>query len=381
MVNRFLVFVGVLVPFLMSAFCVFSVVYLFPGIAAEFHVSIKYLSFLVMLSFIGGALGGVVLGMLADAYGRRVGLLVSVLIFSVFTLVAGFVNVLWVLYVFWFLVGFGVNAENGITYAVITEVWKGGRGLMGGLVQGIYFVGILMDAALTSIIPSWRIALFIVGALSLVLSVPLVITIPETTSKVGISRVGYGELFRGKYLLLTVLSTALVASAFLYTIPLVSLAPTYLSVVRVGDLHAWLIALPIIGVIAYILAGYLSDVYGRTEVLLALSTIAAVSAIALLIIPVTSLDYVVIPMAMAYFSSSIFSYLGVFISELYPMRFRATASNFAFLLGRVLGGVGPPLVAILFIKNLSFGLGVVLLICAVVALVSTLIIKRVTRAG
>ncbi|MGC9180319.1 MAG: hypothetical protein ACP5GZ_08985 [Vulcanisaeta sp.] len=56
MVNRFLVFVGVLVPFLMSAFCVFSVVYLFPGIAAEFHVSIKYLSFLVMLSFIGGAL-------------------------------------------------------------------------------------------------------------------------------------------------------------------------------------------------------------------------------------------------------------------------------------------------------------------------------------
>jgi len=57
---------------------------------------------------------------------------------------------------FWFLVGFGVNAENGITYALVAENWRSGRGLMGGLVQGIYFVGIVLDAVVSGMIRNWR---------------------------------------------------------------------------------------------------------------------------------------------------------------------------------------------------------------------------------
>ena len=109
--------VGVLIPFLMSSYCVFSVTYLFPEIATAMHVSILALSFTVTLSFIGG----VVICMLADAYGRRVGLAISIVLFSVFTMLASLASNLLELYVTWFIVGFGVNSENGITYPVIAE--------------------------------------------------------------------------------------------------------------------------------------------------------------------------------------------------------------------------------------------------------------------
>lgn len=369
-------FVSVLVPFLMSAFCVFSIVYLFPELSTAFHVGVAALSLLVTLSFIGGAVGGVFLGMVADAYGRRVGLALSVLIFSLFTLMAGFAGGLLELYVFWFLVGFGVNAENGITYAVVIENWRSGRGLMGGLLQGIYFIGIVLDALVSGVIRDWRLVLISIGATSLALSLPLIMLVPETAGRIGLRSVGYGELFRGSLLIITVLSTVLVSSAFLYTIPLVSLAPTYLSAIKPPGLSTWLIALPLVGAVAYVVAGYVSDIYGRAKTLTVLSTIALVSSVALLLMARSYPGYVTIPVVLAYFSSSIFAYLGVWISELYPMRVRATASNFAFFLGRLLGGVGPPIVAALFSYDLGVGLGYVLTISAALALASTLILSR-----
>jgi len=375
--SLFLIFIGVLIPFLMSAFCVFSIVYLFPKLVIAFHTSVGSLSLLVTLSFIGGAVGGVFLGMVADAYGRRVGLLLSTAIFSLFTLAAGFAKSLWELYVFWFLVGFGVNAENGITYAVVTENWRSKRGLMGGVLQGIYFVGILFDALVSSVIVNWRLVLIHIGITSLAL-LPLILIVPETTGRVGLGSVGYGELFRGSLLIITVLSTVLVSSAFLYTIPLVSLAPTYLSAIKPPGLSTWLIALPLVGAASYVIAGYASDIYGRAKTLTVLSTIALVSSVALLLMARSYPGYVTIPVALAYFSSSIFAYLGVWISELYPMRVRATASNFAFLLGRLLGGVGPPIVAALFSYDLGVGLGYVLTISAALALASTLMLGRFT---
>jgi len=370
-----IIFMGILIPFLMSASCVFSIVYLFPDLAIAFHVSVSSISLLVTLSFIGGAIGGVLLGMVADAYGRRVGLLLSTAIFSLSTLAAGFVKDLWELYVLWFLVGFGVNAENGITYAVVTENWRGGHGLMGGVLQGIYFVGILLDALVSNVVASWRLVLIYMGIASLAL-LPLILIVPKTTGRVGLGSVGYGELFRGSLLIITVLSTVLVASAFLYTIPLVSLAPTYLSVIKPPRLSTWLIALPLVGAVAYVVAGYMSDIYGRAETLAVLSTVALVSSVTLLLMARFYPGYVTIPIVLAYFSSSIFAYLGVWISELYPMRVRATASNFAFLLGRLLGGVGPPMVTALFGHDLGVGLGCVLTISAALALASTLILSR-----
>lgn len=290
MESRPLIILGVLIPFLMSAYCVFSITYLFPEIASTMHVSITALSLAVTLSFIGGALGGVVIGMIADAYGRRIGLAASIVLFSIATILAGLVNNLWELYVAWFIVGFGVNSENGITYPIIADNWTRGRGLMGGVVQGLYFVGLMIDAVVTSLAAQWRLAFIIIGAMSLLFSLPWVLVIPETVKRVGITRVNYSELFSRDYLLITIFGTILVALAFLLTIPLVSLAPTYMRIMRIEQLSMWLIILPIIGAFAYGLAGYLSGVFGRALTLIALSVIAIIASILLII---TSLQHAI----------------------------------------------------------------------------------------
>jgi MFS family permease len=201
--------------------------------------------------------------------------------------------------------------------------------------------------------------------------------VPETAGRIGLRRVDYGELFREPLLAVTVFSTVLVTSAFLYTIPLVSLAPTYLETIKPPGLGYWLVALPLVGAASYVIAGYASDVYGRAETLIVLSTAALASSITLLLIARYYLDYVTVPITLAYMTSSIFAYLGVWISELYPMRVRATASNFTFLLGRLLGGVGPPIVAAFFAYDLGIGLGYVLALCAALALASTLALRRI----
>ena len=107
--SRSLIIVGILIPFLMSAYCAFSITYLFPEITATIHVSISALSLAVTLSFIGGAIGSIVVDTFVDVYGRRVGLVISIVLFSVFTMLAGLASNLLELYVIWFIVGFGVN--------------------------------------------------------------------------------------------------------------------------------------------------------------------------------------------------------------------------------------------------------------------------------
>lgn len=177
---------------------------------------------------------------------------------------------LWELYAVWFIAGFGVNSENGITYPIIAENWTKGRGLMGGAVQGLYFIGLMIDAIVTSLVAQWRLALTIIGVIN------------------------YGELFSKDYLLVTIFGTILVASAFLLTIPLVSLAPTYIQVMRVEQLGAWLIILPIIGAAAYGLAGYLSGKFGRAPTLIALSIITIIASILLIVTStLISLRYII----------------------------------------------------------------------------------------
>ncbi len=182
--------------------------------------------------------------------------------------------------------------------------------------------------------------------------------------------------------MITIFGTILVASAFLLTVPpLVSLAPTYMRIIGIEPLSTWLIVLPIIGAVAYGLAGYLSDVIGRDRTLIILSIVALIASILLIIVSTTASLMHVVPysLALAYFSSSVFAYLGVWMSELYPIRIRATASNFVFTLGRLLGGIGPALVAMAFSNDLGLGIGIVMAICSVLALISTVNLRSVTH--
>lgn len=71
----------------------------------------------------GGALGGVVFGMLADRWGRRRTMAFTILMYSVFTGLTAFAQNWWHLGVLRFFVGMGVGGEWAVAAAAVAEVF------------------------------------------------------------------------------------------------------------------------------------------------------------------------------------------------------------------------------------------------------------------
>src|SRR2546425_6681630 len=72
----------------------------------------------------GGALGGVVFGMLADRWGRRRIMAVTIVMYSVFTGLTALVRSGWQLAGLRFLVGMGVGGEWAVAAAAVAEVFS-----------------------------------------------------------------------------------------------------------------------------------------------------------------------------------------------------------------------------------------------------------------
>src|ERR1700693_899382 len=84
----------------------------------EFFVNVGLAAFLV-----GGALGGVLFGMLADRWGRRRVMALTILTYSLFTGLTALAQNWWELAGTRFLVGLGVGGEWAVAAAVVAEVF------------------------------------------------------------------------------------------------------------------------------------------------------------------------------------------------------------------------------------------------------------------
>jgi MFS family permease len=84
----------------------------------ELFVNLGLASFLI-----GGALGGLFFGMMADRWGRRRTMAVTILIYSVFTGLTALSQNWWQLTLLRFLVGMGVGGEWAVAAAAVAEVF------------------------------------------------------------------------------------------------------------------------------------------------------------------------------------------------------------------------------------------------------------------
>lgn len=71
----------------------------------------------------GGALGGIIFGMMADRWGRRWTMAATILMYSIFTGLTFFAQTWWQLVALRFLVGLGVGGEWAVAAAVVAEVF------------------------------------------------------------------------------------------------------------------------------------------------------------------------------------------------------------------------------------------------------------------
>jgi MFS family permease len=333
------------------------------AVVADFGVSRTTGSALGSLTLAASAIGGWMFGRIADRRGRRIGIVSSVMTYSVFTAACGLAGEIWQLAIFRFLLGLGMGGAWTTGAALVSESWPDRhRGKAVGLMQSAWAVG-YGGAALVSaiVLPrfGWR-PMFFLGALPSLAALWVYYAVEEpdiwksSHSSQG-SRGAHGSLgviFSPQYrritasMILLSFCTLYAYWAFNFWVPSYLSLPTSQNGVGLGGgtVAALLVAMNAGGWCGYVFYGYVSDRFGRRR-----SFVTYLLASAVLVVAYGSTKSAAALFALgpvvAFFSTGYFSGFGAIIAELYPTAVRATATGFTFNIGRVGSALAPVLIA------------------------------------
>nr|WP_051111852.1 MFS transporter [Sciscionella marina] len=157
----------------MDAFDYFIVVFVYAKIAADFDMSKAQVAFITTATLIMRPIGALLFGLWADRVGRRIPLMVDVIMYSAVGFLCAFAPNFTVLVVLRMIYGIGMGGEWGLGAALAMEKVPGERrGFFSGLLQAGYSCGYLLAAVANLLLVdlaglSWRwvFALSIVPAL------------------------------------------------------------------------------------------------------------------------------------------------------------------------------------------------------------------------
>jgi MFS family permease len=115
---------------------------------------------------LGGTLGGIGFGMLADRWGRRPTMIVTILMYSVFSGLTYFATELWQVGALRFLVAMGVGGEWAVAAALVSEVFPAkARAHAGGIFHATSVLGTWLAAGVALLVGThWQWA-FLAGVL------------------------------------------------------------------------------------------------------------------------------------------------------------------------------------------------------------------------
>ena len=224
-------------------------------------------------------MGGVLFGTLADRRGRRVGIIGSVLTYSVFTAACGLAQTVWQLAIFRFLLGLGMGGAWTTGAALVSESWPDRhRGKAVGLMQSAWAIGYGGAALLSAIVLprfGWR-AMFLIGGLPALCALWIRSNVeePEIWKASRRSRTAsssLGVIFQSPYRRITISMVAL-SFCTLYAYWAFNFwVPSYLSLpvdqrgagFSTNTVAMLLVAMNVGGWCGYVTFGYVSDRFGR----------------------------------------------------------------------------------------------------------------------
>lgn len=128
-----------------------------PSIAADFHMSGSSISYLVAGIFAFGTISGVVLGPMADRFGRKPTFQIILAITGVFSGLTAFVGNLGALTFVRVLSGVGINATSPMNTLISEEAPPEKRGLLMGVMQAGFPLGSALAGTVAALfLPHWR---------------------------------------------------------------------------------------------------------------------------------------------------------------------------------------------------------------------------------
>jgi MFS family permease len=358
---------------MLDAFDVMLFALVLPALSADLGLTKAQGGTLGSVMLIAAAAGGVAFGRFADRYGRVRALMLSVLLYSIFTFACAFATSLAMFVVLRTLLGFGMGGVWSSGAALVSETWPAEhRGKALGLMQSGWAIGYAAAVLVAGAIQprfGWR-AVFLVGVLPAVFAIwvqrrvkePAIwLTSPRTHAPLR-------SLFRSGILGLTIVLTLmntftlfgwwgfnLWLPSFLKSSPeqggagLGGAATTgYLFLMQAG---MW---------VGYVTFGFISDRAGRKKTYVAYLLAAAVLLATYVSIRNPAALLVLGP-CVAFAATGYFSGFGAVTAEMYPTAVRATAQGFTYNIGRLASAAAPYLVGSLADTR---GFGTALLVCS-----------------
>jgi MFS family permease len=319
----------------------------------------------VTVTLIVSAMGGWLAGYLSDRIGRVRTLQITILWFSVFTLLCAFAQNFEQLMVLRAFLGLGFGGEWAAGAVLIGETIRAKyRGRAVGTVQAGWAVGwgaaVLLQAVCYSYIPpeqAWR-WMFALGALPALLLFFLrrYVEEPEISSATRSAdarkqdRPSLFEIFSPDVLRITLFTSLLCTGAQGGYYAITTWLPTFLRTERgltvVGS--TGYLALLIVGsFIGYVWGAYLADRIGRRKLFILFAVLASLLVVAYTQLPISNQWMLFLGFPLGICASAYFSGIGAFLTELFPTRLRGSGQGFAYNFGRGIGALFPALVGYL----------------------------------
>jgi MFS family permease len=330
----------------------------------------------IAVTLLGWGVGGILGGVFADYFGRRRTLLVAIVIYAVFT---GLTAVSWDLTSFLvlrFITGFALGSEWGTGASLVAEIWPShARAKAAGLMQCGLGLGFFIASACWFFVApvgpeAWRI-MFLIGVLPAFFALWLRRSVPESdqwtkahkrrrslrqrrgdqlsSEEVSYTRLTLRQIFADpKLRKRTILGSLMSLTTTLGWWGISTWVPGYVSSIAAqsgGNAASWASGAGMIynvGAIAgYIAFGFLADRYGRKPATI-LYFAASLVLTPVLFLWTHDLRLIVIVLIInGFFTLGQYTWMPIWLPELYPTHLRATGAAFVFNAARFVAFLGP----------------------------------------
>ena len=322
-------------------------------ISKEFGVGIAAVSGSITLTLLVRLLGGVVAGWMADRWGRKLPLMLSLLWFAVFDAAIYFApSFAWVI-VLRTMFGFGMGAEWTAGTALAMENWPvRSRKIASGMLQAGWPIGFMLAALVaTFVVPAygWR-AMFLVAAVPALLVIPIRFMVPAEVANVrrvaGAPKPSIRDLTAPGVRRMIILGTLVMALGFIVYYGLqTQYALMLMSEHGLTESNAWMdvIIFQLGMLVGVVCAGWIANRFG---------VIVAIVAPALLMVPALPLYVGAIPALLplgAFLGGALgVGYSGVtpvLTTSMFPEHVRARAIGIVYHGGALIAAFVPTVIA------------------------------------
>lgn len=303
------------------------------------------------LFLLGASVGGFVFGRLGDKIGRVKTMIITVLIYAVFTGLSALSRNTWQFGACRFLGAMGLGGEWGLGVALVMETWPNAkRPLLAGLLGSASNVGFLISALINRGFGhlGWRL-IFCIGVAPALLSLIIRFAVKEPERWVQAKESGEKPdlrlLFQPALLKKTIMACLLSSVAIIGTWGVFQWIPTWVDDLVGGKVvpqraiaAMWMAFGQIIG--AFI-GGPMAEWMGRRWSY-ALFCVTSFVSVVVLYTTVHSFGPELLGLAMlaGICTTAFFGWLPLYLPELFPTRIRATGEGITFNFGRIIAAAG-----------------------------------------